>query len=746
MTRFREPILLSFAALCLCGVSAARAAEPPPQPRTALKVDLRAAVAPFLNEHCVRCHGPEKQKADLALHALAGDLSGERLLWLSVLEQVASGEMPPGKEPRPPADQTTRVVDALRAALDVPAPAAGEPPAAPRTPREGNLVPHDALFAAPVAVVSEPAGSPARLWRLRPEAYSGLVKDVFRGRVDNLTQPFGVTTERGFKDYADLYFVDQATTEILVRNAEQIVALQTAHEVKDAKVIWKKDAARAFWPLFDPPDQSPTPEQLRAAIDAQFRLAVARGPTADEADALLALHEQSLKVGDRAGAARTMLAAVLLRPEAIFRLEAAAGTSVVRLPPREIARALSLALGDRRDGPLFAAADKGDLATPEQVAAHVRRMLDDPKGERPRLLKFFREYFEYDLAPDVFKDKPKELVHRPEVLVADTDRLVQHVLRQDKDVLAELLTTTKTFANYGEKEDKQTRAKVAVPRETPNRNNDPGRAGPHAAYGFKEWPAPQPAELPAGERAGILTQPSWLVAHSTNFDNDPVRRGRWVRERLLGGHVPQLPIGVAAQVPDEPERTLRDRLRVTRAAQCWQCHRKMDELGLAFERFDHFGRHRATESVLDSEATAAHVDKKGKPLGPVSKAVVLNAAGAIAGSGDPSLDGPVGDAVAMMHKLASSERVRQVFIRHSFRFFLGRNETAHDAATLQAADRAYVQSGGSFKALVASLLTSDAFLYRVPSSAAPATRTPAPARAHAPAAAADVPKVGSQMP
>lgn len=51
-------------------------------------------------------------------------------------------------------------------------------------------------------------------------------------------------------------------------------------------------------------------------------------------------------------------------------------------------------------------------------------------------------------------------------------------------------------------------------------------------------------------------------------------------------------------------------------------------------------------------------------------------------------------------------------MRHAFRFFLGRNETLSDARTLQEADKSYLESGGSFKALVLSLLTSDSFLYR----------------------------------
>jgi hypothetical protein len=56
--------------------------------------------------------------------------------------------------------------------------------------------------------------------------------------------------------------------------------------------------------------------------------------------------------------------------------------------------------------------------------------------------------------------------------------------------------------------------------------------------------------------------------------------------------------------------------------------------------------------------------------------------------------------------------VRQVFVRHAFRYWMGRNETLDDASTLIDAERAYTDNGGSMKALLVSLLTSDSFLYR----------------------------------
>ena len=197
------------------------------------------------------------------------------------------------------------------------------------------------------------------------------------------------------------------------------------------------------------------------------------------------------------------------------------------------------------------------------------------------------------------------------------------------------------------------------------------------------------ATAPEGERLGILTHPSWLVSHSDAMDNHAIHRGRWIRERLLGGGIPDVPITVDAMLPDEPHKTLRERMRVTTDAYCWTCHKKMDPLGLPFEMFNRAGMYRITELE--------------KPV---------DTSGAIIDSGDEALDGKVENAIEMIAKLAQSRRAEEVFVRHAFRFWMGRNETLNDAPVLQAAHRAYRDNGGSMNALIRSLLTSDAFLYR----------------------------------
>ena len=82
------------------------------------------------------------------------------------------------------------------------------------------------------------------------------------------------------------------------------------------------------------------------------------------------------------------------------------------------------------------------------------------------------------------------------------------------------------------------------------------------------------------------------------------------------------------------------------------------------------------------------------------------------GTGNPALDGKVKDALDLIDRLAKSDRVRQSIIRHAFRFFMGRNELLSDSQTLIAADQAYLESGGSFNAVILSLLTSESFMYR----------------------------------
>ncbi len=229
----------------------------------------------------------------------------------------------------------------------------------------------------------------------------------------------------------------------------------------------------------------------------------------------------------------------------------------------------------------------------------------------------------------------------------------------------------------------------------------------------------QPGKV--SNRKGLLTHPAWLMAHAQNTETDPVIRGKWVREKLLAGTIPDVPITVDAVIPEDHHKTLRDRLvRATEKTYCWKCHEQMNPLGYAFEAYDDFGRFRLRESLeYPDKLVKKNPDKApGRnhllDLRDVYKTLPVDATGYLKGTGDPKLDGDVKDAIDLAERLGKSRRVRQSIIRHAFRYFMGRNEYLSDSKTLIDAEQAYVDSDGSFDAVIVSILTSDSFVYRKP--------------------------------
>jgi hypothetical protein len=664
---------LAIAALCLIGgrLSAAEVGE-------------------FLTQHCVRCHGPKLTEGKLRLDELAksklDDVKASEI-WPRVLEQLATGNMPPEGEPRPPREQVERAVIEIHDALL--RTAHGNEL---RFPDKGNHIPHGLLFGPEADLTAKPA-SPARIWRLAPHQYQALTGPLsgdgykpgrtFTAKQNALPLPFSLRGGPGLQDYSDLYRIDEAQTEQLVLNARELARRMFSGEGKARPPKTVADIAAATGKLTD--------EQVARFVNEITKLVLHRPPTDEERTRYIDFVRRETERHGNTTGLQNGLAAVLLHPAAMFRMELGTGPTDefgrTLLGPLEMAHAVAFALTDSPpDSRMMEFLRSGRLQTREDVRREVTRLLGDARITRTPIARFFHEYFGHAGAPDVFKDDD---LLRPEVrqlIVNDTDRLIQLILEEDRQVLRELLTTERSFVYIDALRNvifREQKAKGANhPFYAKNRINEV------YSLAADDWREEQPLTF-AGQRAGILTQPSWLIAHSTNDANDAIHRGKWIRERLLGGAIPDVPITVQAQLPDEPTATLRERMRVTREEFCWQCHKRMDPLGLAFEQFDHWGRFRTEEL--------------GKPV---------DTQGAILDSPDPKLNGPVKNSLELVRRLAESEYVEQVFVRHAFRFWMGRNETPQDAPTLQAAWRAYHDNDGSFNAMLTSLLTSDSFLYR----------------------------------
>lgn len=568
----------------------------------------------------------------------------------------------------------------------------------------------------------------------------------------------------------------------------------------------------------------PPSDQLLLDLTEQLSLKILeRSPTETEAVEYLELSQSYIAKLGKIKAIQKLIQTFILSSEFTYRQEfgngEADGHGRRMLSPRDASYAIAYALTDQSpDAELVKAAESGKLNTREDYKREVTRILeqrdtvyqidpilagknydDNTTDLAIRKLRFFREFFGYQKALDVFKDEKRfggdRLDQATNRLVNEADRLVEYILKKDQNVFEELLSTEKFYVFHDgdnermqeisdrikriydhfkdtdwqnfKKEDlldhreflKEVKMRSIDPDKLDARNRqgdtiklfkksmttitarlDKGQkdAAPfdmYRGYGSDimpgenvakfynyrkdnwDWSAVQPAKVP--NRKGMLTHPAWLIAYAFNTETDPVHRGKFVREKLLAGTIPDVPITVDAVIPEDHHKTLRTRLAsATEAASCWKCHESMNPLGYTFESYDDFGRFRVEESleypkhIVEKRPDEARDRNHLLDLRDIYKTLPVDSKGYLKGTGDDSLDGEVKDAIDLAERLGKSRRVRQSIIRHAFRYFMGRNEFLSDSKTLIDAEQAYLKNGGSFDAVIGSLLTSDSFIYR----------------------------------
>ncbi|MFK7852327.1 MAG: DUF1588 domain-containing protein [Akkermansiaceae bacterium] len=569
----------------------------------------------------------------------------------------------------------------------------------------------------------------------------------------------------------------------------------------------------------------PSDDLFRQLVRELSFLIHERPPTDKETEEyLLLVRSYTEKIGRRK-AVQKLIQTFLLSSEFAYRYEMGAGDPDKHgrrmMSPRDASYAIAYALTDQSpDAELVKAAEEGRLNTREDYRREVQRILAkrdmrtliDPiledKNWREnstampiRELRFFREFFGYPKALEIFKDEKRfgsdRLAQSTNRLVSEADRLVEYILEKDQKVFEELIGTEKFYIYHDGDEERMRERSEKLKRiyayfkdkdwqnfdykelakhkefltQNPTRSFNPDnlKSGNRSGDGLKlfkksmssitarldkgqehaapfdmyrgygtgfmwggnvvrfwgipkdnwHWSPEQPMKVP--NRKGMLTHPAWLVAHAFNTETDPVHRGKFVREKLLADTIPDVPITVDAQIPEDHNKTLRQRLTIaTETKSCWHCHVKMNPLGNSFEMYDDFGRFRTQESLEYPEHLIEKRPDKLKDrnhmmdIRDLYKALSVDATGRLEGTDDPSLDGDLKDATDLADRLSKSRRVRQSFIRHAFRYFMGRNEFLSDSKTMIDAEKAYDTSGGSFDAVIVSLLTSDSFIYRKP--------------------------------
>ena len=270
---------------------------------------------------------------------------------------------------------------------------------------------------------------------------------------------------------------------------------------------------------------------------------------------------------------RTLLL-VLGSPRFLFR-EPVAQTDT---DPFDTASRLSFGLWDSiPDEPLWQAAARNQLATPEQIRAQAERMAGDRRTQA-KLRDFLLTWLRIDHGPELAKDKDLHAGFSPEV-AAD---LRTSLLMSLDDVLG----ASGKGAGAGFR-------RLFLDDEVWLN----GRLAP--LYGAA-LPADAPftrVRLDDGRRAGVLSHPYMMSVLSYAAATSPIHRGVFLARSVLGNVLKPPQEAVAPLAPDQhPDLTTRERVALqTSAVACQTCHTMINPLGFALEEFDAIGRHRTVE-------------------------------------------------------------------------------------------------------------------------------------------------------
>ena len=346
------------------------------------------------------------------------------------------------------------------------------------------------------------------------------------------------------------------------------------------------------------------PEEARdcaTRIIGRLGTAAYRRPlTASNHAALMALYDAGTEDGGFEAGVRMAIEGMLASPHFVFRFEEppvdVPATASFPISDHDLASRLSFFLwSSTPDAELLALATEQRLSDPDVLDRQVRRMLADPRAEA-LATRFAAQWLRLPdleaLQPDVrvYPDFDEQLKW---ALQRETELFFLHLLREDRSVL-ELLDADYTFVN-----------------ERLARHYDiPGVVGP----GFRR------VTYPDGDpRRGVLGHGSVLALTSYADRTSPVLRGKWAMEVLLGSPPPPPP----PNVPDLEETvvaedgrllSVRERLERHRASPaCASCHRMMDPIGLALERYDVTGARRMWDNGSRIDATGELYD--GTPIG-----------------------------------------------------------------------------------------------------------------------------------
>jgi hypothetical protein len=403
-----------------------------------------------------------------------------------------------------------------------------------------------------------------------------------------------------------------------------------------------------------------------------------RRPLEDaDVQGLTGVYAAAAKVDGAEAGLKSVIAALLLSPNFLFRTELGAASdkpgTVTRLTDFELASSLAYMLWDAPpDDALLDLAAAGKLHDPATLAGEARRMFGAAKRAPDAMNAFLRQWLKIDDLPAQTKDNTLFPFYGAGVgqdLLDETRLFFNDIVFApggDRSVRT-LFTSTRGFVNA------RTAAIYGVDAAALDAKN-PGLAK---------------VELDGKRRRGLLTSGAFLAAHAGGDATKVVDRGAFVREEFLCAEVPAPPQNFKFEdAAITEDMTAREKLLIhAKNPACGSCHHLFDGIGFALENYDAVGRFRETE--------------KGKPIDP-SGVLPLPEGG----------DVSFANFVDLMDQLAKRPDIYDCFATQYLSYATGRGLREVDSCERANLLASFAQSGYRVDSLVVGLVTSPAFTTR----------------------------------
>lgn len=373
----------------------------------------------------------------------------------------------------------------------------------------------------------------------------------------------------------------------------------------------------------------------RAYLGAFMRRAYRRPVSDSEIDDLMTVFATGAETDFDTGV-KLAVEAVILSPSFNHRTEygTATGDGTFQLTPHEVASSLSYLLTDSLpDEELASAADAGTLTDPAELVRQLDRLLSD-EDVRDSVEKtvlsawnmgnIFGQVKDPGLFPQFSAGLASQMYHETELF------LKAHIWDPQKG-LNSVLTSRSTFLN----ENLATIYGVPFAGATPS-----------------EF---APTELPSDQRAGILTQASFMTAFSRTDSTSVVARGLFINGPLFCfPKIQSPPESAIAELEAQLEEDLTERQRAEHRAAtspCMNCHSQFDAFGLLLESYDPIGQFRTVEEGVPVDTDVEVVNK-----------------------GD--MDGHYEDVIAFAERAAAGPEFAQCVARHMMVYATGEDGIA----------------------------------------------------------------------